>query len=119
MCRRFRRDTGQRILQGQMVEPVGDAERLFLRRFVARLCGLADQRLFALRERADIFVPALDRGLVAIGGDERLERLHQPPRGRVDHRFEARMDVALWRSEEHTSELQSLMRISYAVFCLT
>src|SRR3546814_3459921 len=26
--------------------------------------------------------------------------------------------VALPRSEEHTSELQSLMRISYAVFCL-
>src|SRR3546814_10362499 len=26
--------------------------------------------------------------------------------------------VALERSEEHTSELQSLMRISYAVFCL-
>src|SRR3546814_4907722 len=25
---------------------------------------------------------------------------------------------AYWRSEEHTSELQSLMRISYAVFCL-
>src|SRR3546814_3651156 len=25
----------------------------------------------------------------------------------------------LVRSEEHTSELQSLMRISYAVFCLT
>src|SRR3546814_2546092 len=25
----------------------------------------------------------------------------------------------LGRSEEHTSELQSLMRISYAVFCLT
>src|SRR3546814_8021526 len=25
---------------------------------------------------------------------------------------------ALRRSEEHTSELQSLMRISYAVFCL-
>src|SRR3546814_10774222 len=24
----------------------------------------------------------------------------------------------VWRSEEHTSELQSLMRISYAVFCL-
>src|SRR3546814_7177213 len=23
-----------------------------------------------------------------------------------------------WRSEEHTSEIQSLMRISYAVFCL-
>src|SRR3546814_5757028 len=26
--------------------------------------------------------------------------------------------AALTRSEEHTSELQSLMRISYAVFCL-
>src|SRR3546814_5722791 len=26
--------------------------------------------------------------------------------------------VLRWRSEEHTSELQSLMRISYAVFCL-
>src|SRR3546814_3634673 len=25
----------------------------------------------------------------------------------------------VYRSEEHTSELQSLMRISYAVFCLT
>src|SRR3546814_2119093 len=25
---------------------------------------------------------------------------------------------ATYRSEEHTSELQSLMRISYAVFCL-
>src|SRR3546814_10547162 len=31
------------------------------------------------------------------------------------HRGEA---VARNRSEEHTSELQSLMRISYAVFCL-
>src|SRR3546814_8828990 len=31
-----------------------------------------------------------------------------PPRGRQVER----------RSEEHTSELQSLMRISYAVFCL-
>src|SRR3546814_2046834 len=27
-------------------------------------------------------------------------------------------DVNQYRSEEHTSELQSLMRISYAVFCL-
>src|SRR3546814_6622985 len=28
------------------------------------------------------------------------------------------LDTPVWRSEEHTSELQSLMRISYAVFCL-
>src|SRR3546814_8525903 len=26
--------------------------------------------------------------------------------------------IGFYRSEEHTSELQSLMRISYAVFCL-
>src|SRR3546814_9245488 len=30
-----------------------------------------------------------------------------------------RADGKLERSEEHTSELQSLIRISYAVFCLT
>src|SRR3546814_3186576 len=30
----------------------------------------------------------------------------------------SRLRVAFPRSEEHTSELQSLMRISYAVFCL-
>src|SRR3546814_7883702 len=29
------------------------------------------------------------------------------------------VDAARERSEEHTSELQSLMRISYAVFCLS
>src|SRR3546814_7771152 len=33
-------------------------------------------------------------------------------------RVEPLADRALERSEEHTSELQSLMRISYAVFCL-
>src|SRR3546814_4000217 len=38
-------------------------------------------------------------------------------------RFNSRMDAEFQphksaRSEEHTSELQSLMRISYAVFCL-
>src|SRR3546814_5089117 len=31
----------------------------------------------------------------------------------------ALMTATAVRSEEHTSELQSLMRISYAVFCLT
>src|SRR3546814_6550068 len=33
-----------------------------------------------------------------------------------DRRFLERLEAG--RSEEHTSELQSLMRISYAVFCL-
>src|SRR3546814_3387452 len=32
--------------------------------------------------------------------------------------LEVRRDEGDYRSEEHTSELQSLMRISYAVFCL-
>src|SRR3546814_9213427 len=40
-------------------------------------------------------------------------RRQQP--GPVDHLYLA---DARDRSEEHTSELQSLMRISYAVFCL-
>src|SRR3546814_2001350 len=32
--------------------------------------------------------------------------------------LEYAMSIRIKRSEEHTSELQSLMRISYAVFCL-
>src|SRR3546814_10059961 len=39
-------------------------------------------------------------------------RLHRREGGVVGH------EARLGRSEEHTSELQSLMRISYAVFCL-
>src|SRR3546814_9499635 len=36
----------------------------------------------------------------------------------VDPRWAAALEGVAARSEEHTSELQSLMRISYAVFCL-
>src|SRR3546814_7163405 len=37
----------------------------------------------------------------------------------VDVHFERKLKVPITlRSEEHTSELQSLMRISYAVFCM-
>src|SRR3546814_4021668 len=38
--------------------------------------------------------------------------------GAVEATQRERFRNALGRSEEHTSELQSLMRISYAVFCL-
>src|SRR3546814_5350848 len=38
--------------------------------------------------------------------------------GQVAIYFCQRIPGILFRSEEHTSELQSLMRISYAVFCL-
>src|SRR3546814_1742923 len=50
----------------------------------------------ARRQRPEHRLPGKNRG----GGDRQ--------RGELEHR----------RSEEHTSELQSLMRISYAVFCL-
>src|SRR3546814_10370868 len=39
-------------------------------------------------------------------------------RSRRDAAESAAANLASIRSEEHTSELQSLMRISYAVFCL-
>src|SRR3546814_6582921 len=66
-----------------------------------------------------------DLGDAADGADQagRLERQEEGLLvGRVGELAE-RIDVALrdevvHRSEEHTSELQSLMRISYAVFCL-
>src|SRR3546814_6413920 len=40
------------------------------------------------------------------------------PRARLLTDVKQRGLTAINRSEEHTSELQSLMRISYAVFCL-
>src|SRR3546814_1271941 len=65
----------------------------------------------------------LDHAAMALGHDEDVRRdgdvrrgggaglpAHQVMIDRIDH-----LDA---RSEEHTSELQSLMRLSYAVFCL-
>src|SRR3546814_6050010 len=59
-------------------------------------------------------------------GDRTAGRLIIFPRGEaliggVGDLFDpaaAAFETAFVRSEEHTSELQSLMRISYAVFCL-
>src|SRR3546814_2492996 len=45
------------------------------------------------------------------------EWLSLPPEERAET-FQAKPVWQRFRSEEHTSELQSLMRISYAVFCL-
>src|SRR3546814_8209215 len=60
---------------------------------------------------------ALDRGdRTRRVGSSRLAGLAAERRRRCR---EPRLARALDRSEEHTSELQSLMRISYAVFCLT
>src|SRR3546814_5047493 len=76
-----------------------------------RRCDRRDRRLAPLPERVrDRSCPLLGAvpvplrvlvGLARAGGRTRAP----PPRAHD-------------RSEEHTSELQSLMRISYAVFCL-
>src|SRR3546814_9853016 len=51
-------------------------------------------------------------------GIEYLQRAHQAGiASATAHLGQAYLEGR--RSEEHTSELQSLMRISYAVFCLT
>src|SRR3546814_7424227 len=61
---------------------------------------------------ADHFQPALANGRASIlATDINRQALTQAHEGRFT-------DWELRRSEEHTSELQSLMRISYAVFCL-
>src|SRR3546814_3225594 len=71
--------------------------------------------LFRSIDTGERLVEQHDRRL----GRERAGNLAAPPlaarkrhRGRMAQPFESE------RSEEHTSELQSLMRISYAVFCL-
>src|SRR3546814_10023920 len=63
---------------------------------------------------------ALVLGQIAL---EHAPNLEAVAKLETDHRIEqfARGDclqIALGRSEEQTSELQSLMRISYAVFCM-
>src|SRR3546814_4686665 len=58
--------------------------------------------------------------LFVIGDDGEAQLVNYRMAGRyyvVDRLFGA-AELRLGRSEEHTSELQSLMRISYAVFCL-
>src|SRR3546814_2834970 len=49
---------------------------------------------------------------------EILRRIRMVPSDGIEVRCSLRVRVSWLRSEEHTSELQSLMRISYAVFCL-
>src|SRR3546814_4730291 len=77
-----------------------------------RRSGAGDpDRLAAARQRTGHRRPAAwprDRGL-------RPGVLGQDHADLADHRA---VPEARWRSDEHTSELQSLMRISYAVFCL-
>src|SRR3546814_4101801 len=74
---------------------------------------LADKRLEqALRVALGKLRPMFVRTIGQTARERDLER-GEP------HQFVAIVDMSVERrSEEHTSELQSLMRISYAVFCL-
>src|SRR3546814_3058360 len=72
-----------------------------------------------LRDRLELVGAAL----VAADGALVVGRDRRPCRSQARHaaacsRLEALARAGDGRSEEHTSELQSLMRISYAVFCL-
>src|SRR3546814_5813534 len=62
-------------------------------------------------------------GVHGLGGGEHDIGFLEMPEMRIvifdhDRRRDHDRFAGLPRSEEHTSELQSLMRISYAVFCL-
>src|SRR3546814_10156853 len=71
----------------------------------------------AARFRPVRLTPELLRGSVRRHPAQRLlSELSQPLS--VRERSRDRRLLHARRSEEHTSELQSLMRISYAVFCL-
>src|SRR3546814_9038900 len=64
--------------------------------------------------------PTLFRSLAALSPDEVPLNFLNPRPGTPFGDLEVlpAADALRARSEEHTSELQSLMRISYAVFCL-
>src|SRR3546814_5812928 len=102
-----------------MVEHFG-APALFLTAiaaFFGRLVALARQLADALLALAQ-FAAAIAVGFVLAGGRP-VRDLTDGFDRRGHHRL-YRADAAgeQGRSEEHTPELQSLMRISYAVFCL-
>src|SRR3546814_1872334 len=82
---------------------------------------LRDDDLDALAERVPDDIDDVTRAVTAAALlRERLlvlTRLRHMGAHIVESEYD-RVGERLIRSEEHTSELQSLMRISYAVFCL-
>src|SRR3546814_8443414 len=100
-----------------MVDPHRPGDLLRADRGVGTECDQLD-RLVVGKPELDVFVPggktreprgADGPGLCRPGTGGHVDHGHASPRGR---------GLSDRRSEEHTSELQSLMRISYAVFCL-
>src|SRR3546814_10625394 len=62
--------------------------------------------------------PYILDGLLMNDAGRRVRQHFADTGGFTDHVFAACALLGYRRSEEHTSELQSLMRISYAGFCL-
>src|SRR3546814_2837136 len=95
-----------------MADDPGEVDR----RLDARIAAADHRDALALEQRT-VAMRAIGDALVAIV--VLAGHVHLPPArtGRQDQRARAQRGAVL-RSEEHTSELQSLMRISYAVFCL-
>src|SRR3546814_1228356 len=77
------------------------------------LLEAVDVRVLDRRVAGDAQLAAQVEQLVLDGGQQ-VADVARHVRGQQ----QADGGVGLVRSEEHTSELQSLMRISYAVFCL-
>src|SRR3546814_7367427 len=77
-----------------------------------------------LRQMLNPFRAEPENGVPGVPVEVRLSRDEFQCVVRLGEDWRVRMADAMldqlgdWRSEEHTSELQSLMRISYAVFCL-
>src|SRR3546814_2557492 len=79
--------------------------------------------LFRASIRQSVAIQRHDRRIKKATRNERLFVLQESKIDLLDLGFFvlnvlAHLRIKLHRSEEHTSELQSLMRISYAVFCL-
>src|SRR3546814_955160 len=63
-------------------------------------------------------IASIGRICLVLRPSMRWPSLRIAPRTISASSFLTSLIATIWRSEEHTSELQSLMRISYAVFCL-
>src|SRR3546814_7569303 len=75
------------------------------------------------RRRGNVEIALVVEAVGDRGADQRHEAQSREPPDMPDEReaedqADARQDDAGARSAEHTSELQSLMRNSYAVFCV-